>query len=806
MRAVRLVLTAQFRQQWRPWLVLSLLIAVTCGFVMAAATAGRRTASAFPRFVAGHGYDAIVYGATPIPGIARMPGVASVMPVVNVQAGRVICRCSEPVGSNFAVLEVPPAKLTRVVKLVAGRMPDQSAPDEVLASFTLAQDKGVRVGSVLTVPIYLPAGRGRPGNSPPQTPPYDRRTFRVVGIEAAENEFPSGQAPIYDIYTTRAFAHAENARAQPSTIYYLRLRHGPSDLARLDSSLRRFPIFTVAHLDGGAAAVQASIEPQAIGWWVLAGLAALVGLAAIGQAISRESAASASDYETLAALGLPRRDFVLLGVTRVAITGVFGGIAGVALAVGLSPLAPVGVARLAEPAIGLSADSLVLSVGMSATLLAIVLLAIWPAVASARVHRTAGRPHAAASQAHIARALAAASAPPTATVGIRHAIERSADRYRVPVAAALTGMIMAVTALCATAIFGASLSHLLTSPSLYGDPFQVYFTQSGAAGQGIFTGNLLSTLKNDPSVDRVTLAAGPEITINRARVRAIAETAIRGAPLLSLVDGRLPHANRDIALGTTTMRQTGSHVGSTVHVTVTAASGATRTAAFVVVGRVVFPSDFGTGGLGTGAALTVNGYLDARCGSGTGQAACRRTTNKETEYLLLAHLVPGQAGHAALTMYLRRYSSQAARSAIPTALVNFGVSVDFPLILGVLLALFGAASLVHVLTVSVARRHREASILKALGFVRYQVAAVVCWQAATLAFAGVLVGAPLGVAAGRIAWRTFAANVGVVPAPIAPVRLLTLLAAGTIAAATALAIVPALLAARSRPGEQLRAL
>jgi putative ABC transport system permease protein len=46
---------SQFRQQWRPWLALSLLIALVGGFAMAAAAAARRTESAFPRFLAAHG-------------------------------------------------------------------------------------------------------------------------------------------------------------------------------------------------------------------------------------------------------------------------------------------------------------------------------------------------------------------------------------------------------------------------------------------------------------------------------------------------------------------------------------------------------------------------------------------------------------------------------------------------------------------------------------------------------------------------------------------------------------------------------
>ena len=67
MRAVWVVLVAGFRRQWRSWLLLSLLIAVASRFVLASTAAGRRTDSAFPRYVASHGYDAIVYTVQPLP-------------------------------------------------------------------------------------------------------------------------------------------------------------------------------------------------------------------------------------------------------------------------------------------------------------------------------------------------------------------------------------------------------------------------------------------------------------------------------------------------------------------------------------------------------------------------------------------------------------------------------------------------------------------------------------------------------------------------------------------------------------------
>ena len=80
MRAVLLVVAARFRRGWRAWLLLALLVALVSGVAMAAATAGRRAASAFPRFVAEHGFDAAVYSVRPLPGLAGLPEVRQVIP------------------------------------------------------------------------------------------------------------------------------------------------------------------------------------------------------------------------------------------------------------------------------------------------------------------------------------------------------------------------------------------------------------------------------------------------------------------------------------------------------------------------------------------------------------------------------------------------------------------------------------------------------------------------------------------------------------------------------------------------------
>ena len=318
-------------------------------------------------------------------------------------------------------------------------------------------------------------------------------------------------------------------------------------------------------------------------------------------------------------------------------------------------------------------------------------------------------------------------------------------------------------ALCATAVFGASLSTLVSTPRLYGDAFQVRFSPS--SNQPL-PASLLSQLKADPAIDGITEGVGSEITINNVSVAgAIALTPINGPVLLSTVDGHAPTRSGEIGLGSTTMRQVGAHLGSVIPVTVQLSTGGSRTAAFRVVSRVSFPADFGNGGLGTGAVFSTRGYLDTVCQPGPAQASCKVAVGQSLPVNILARAVPGLRGHVAIVHYARLYASVAQYPVVPTSLVNFGQAVNFPFIFGVALVVFGVATLAHLLVASVARRRREVGLLKALGFVNGQIGAAVCWQATTVALVGIVVGIPLGVVVGREVWRAFASNLGSFPSP-----------------------------------------
>jgi len=346
-------------------------------------------------------------------------------------------------------------------------------------------------------------------------------------------------------------------------------------------------------------------------------------------------------------------------------------------------------------------------------------------------------------------------------------------------------------ALCATVVFANSLTHLTTTPALYGSNYSFSFSTS-SEGPGN-PASWVSNLEHDHSITAILLAATDVVSIKGHDVNAIAGKALRGPMLLSKVDGRLPTGVHDMTLGVTTLHQVGAHVGSVLKVTMQLPTGGSRSVPFRVVGTTSFPSDAGSG-LGNGSAFTMAGYLNAICPPGREVNGCRKAFAANENFIVLARATSGPKGQADVARYVAQGS--ASRPTIPTSLVNFGEAVNFPLILGCVLALFGVATLLHLLVVSVGRRRREMGLLKALGFVNAQVGATVLWQATTVALVGIVIGVPLGIVVGRVVWNAFATNLGAVPVAAVPGLAIAVLAFAVLVVANGLAVVPAVTSAR----------
>ena len=187
---------------------------------------------------------------------------------------------------------------------------------------------------------------------------------------------------------------------------------------------------------------------------------------------------------------------------------------------------------------------------------------------------------------------------------------------------------------------------------------------------------------------------------------------------------------------------------------------------------------------------------------GPGQSVCARLSNATDSYSLLVSATPDRAGRTAIARYLETFAGNATSATPPGPLVNFGQAVNFPLILGVVV---GASAWPRssISLSSPCRPRRDIGILKALGFLDRQVGATVYWQAATIAVVALVVGVPLGVAAGKVVWTAFAQYIGVVPVSVVQAGLVASIAVGTLVVAVLLAIGPAVAAARSKPGRLL---
>jgi hypothetical protein len=263
---------------------------------------------------------------------------------------------------------------------------------------------------------------------------------------------------------------------------------------------------------------------------------------------------------------------------------------------------------------------------------------------------------------------------------------------------------------------------------------------------------------------------------------------VKGSLPLVVLEGRAPDGPDEIAFAPTTMRARRLSIGDRVRV------GGDDGPMVTVVGEALLPAtshtDYDQSGWMTETGLTRaagppsdNGedYLLLRWASGTDVAdAERRVTHIGGKDLF------AQAG------------------VLPTAVADLARIEDLPLALGAFFALLACATVAHALVTTVRRRRHDLAVLRAIGFTRRQTRGAIAWQSTLLAFAGLVVGVPVGIAVGRLAWRWLADDFPIVYVPPAAVLGVLVVAGIAIAIANALAAGPAHAATRIRPAEALR--
>ena len=276
MGAVWFVVRAELRHRWRSWLSLALLVAVVGGLVLAAAAAGRRTAYAFPSFAAKYGFDSFVYAEPAHPQAAKLPEVASVVQMRMPDNGIPMCACTHQLNvTDFAVYEVTPSSMTPLRQARRRALARSVRPRSSAGVVQPRKGLGVHVGTVLHVPFFTAAQAQ--ADIPPRNPVAPRSPCEWWESKPTKSDFPSVGSPIRGHHD-----HGPSTgRSTPLRAVHA-LRRAPAPRLGRPAPLRhRRPGLGVVGTGSqeATATITNAIHPQAVGWWLLAALAGLAGLA-----------------------------------------------------------------------------------------------------------------------------------------------------------------------------------------------------------------------------------------------------------------------------------------------------------------------------------------------------------------------------------------------------------------------------------------------------------------------------------------------------------------------------------------------
>jgi hypothetical protein len=790
-----------------------LVIGLLFGGALAAATGARRSSSAIDRFIEySRPEDGFVEAQDPqfdIDAVQDLPNVEAAvkggflfLAPLDDQGQPQLDQLAAIAPLVFIFTKGQPGSMNRF-KMIAGRMPDPSTTDEVLVDEEVASKRHLHIGSQLRMQAFSPeqAEQGTSGDAGEQPPAGPQLTFTVVGIGRTPSDLdPSSVDPnvIYqgsaEMYLTEGFWERygdEVATAGPiDALRAFRLTHGAADAEAFTAAVRALPHGDSAFIQFGTSdSVQAAARARdavALETGSLTALAAVLGLAGVvlcGLALARLATAGTERSRILRALGVRPTGLFLVALVPPIAAVALGWLLAVVAAVAISPLFPIGLARKAEIDPGVHVDALVLGAGGAAVVAALVVVSLVVAWrASVRLSEAVP----ATRRPSIASRLATVGAPFGVVVGAQFASgtdPRSRTRGRTTIGVASVGVIALVGVLG----FVASLDRLADRPAAYGWTWDY---RVGNPNNDSFTPTEQAAVRTDRFVGGWSAVADPsDVASVDGRPVPIAGFEFGegdvGPPLL---EGRAATADGEVVLGHDTLAAIGRHVGDTVSVSVQDTTTEMR-----VVGSAMLNGAIGdnqTPGDGVLVAMSqLHTFVPEASGEPNGY---------------LVRLAPGVDPAAAYADLRAAFGPTVLGPHPPTQVANVLKVRSLPVALAVAVGCASAILLLYALVTTVRGRRRDLAVLKALGANRRQVASAIGWQALLMVGSALVIGMPLGVGVGRQAWRWTEDGFGTLLGPQVPLLTITLLGAGALVAAVAVAVVPAFAAAATPAAAALR--
>ena len=788
------------RRHWRTWLALGIAAGVASGASIFLAAGAQRTGSAIDReYQATAAEDVWVGGGEalggPVPDLARIEHLPQVIGAgktafITIAAGRTSEGKAIDVNGIAWAMPVDPRFGREVVRpqLLAGRLPDPTKANEAVVD-AAALGAGFRLGGsvtarFLTPPEYTASATGKLDLSKGdrlKTGKGPLLTIRVVGVRemVQPDRLGSGQPTVF---LTPAFtARYRRQVSIPVVVDFIRLRRGAADIEGFHRRVQRIvgskPILFLKRSDiAGDVPRVATTQAQAL--LALAIVTALAALVLLGQIIAR-SIDTAPPDAPLRAMGLSPVARVAIASSPALAIGLVAALTAAAVAVAASPLMPIGPARNAEPHRGVDLDGAIVGSGVLGV---IVVSATIGAICAARSGLRRPSPARGGDRelsvwtALRERAIARSQLPVSAEVGMRMALAPGRGPAAIPLGVGVVGLVLTLAGIVAVFGFRAGLTHLLATPALYGERYDL---------EGTALPQDFKALARDPSVVGVTLGAVGTADIGGRETGVIALAPRRGQSPLVMAAGHAPAAPGEVALAAQTMRAARAHIGSSIEVD---AAGARHKAS--VVGRAVLPT-----------LVTPKGGVEPSSGAVLTMAGMRRLGLSAQPSRTLVKLAPGVGPYKEVQ---RLGAADFFVRELPTDIGSLGKVKRMPLAVIVVLVVLGALALANALVLSARRRRRELAVLKALGFGPRDAGSVIAWQALTTGVVAFALGAPLGMGLGRLTWNAFARHQGMVPQAVTPWAAAAIALPAVMVAALLIAAVPALIAARIRPADELR--
>ena len=801
MEPVRYLAWRQLRRRRWGALALVVLIGVLGGVTLAALIGARRNATAYHRLlVHARVWDVLVnpdLGAQSALNAAKVAALAQVRATSGMDGYAALPQGASLDNAGFEDTEV--LALTNAAglggvfrpKVVAGRLPDPARADEVAVDPRYAARHNLHPGSTISLTLLNVASRDATHPETQNLPP-----MTVTGIILTPEEVSQAQGTdSARILLTPAFDAVHRSWMEYFGVLAW-LKDPARDMAAFRSGVQALvPKETVDFQTQGSttALAQQAIRPETVAlvaFGLLAGAAALV----IAAQMLVRRVSEDDDELALAAAGMTRLQRWGARMLEVTALAAGGATIAIAIAIAASGVFPVGPAATAEPSPGFHINVAWIVVGWLAIVALLLLAVAYPAWRASRLG--VGESAAAVRRSRVVETLARSGAAPTAVVGVRMALETGRGRRSVPLRLSLLGSVVGIGLLVGAVVFGASLRNLLDRPDSYGWRWDATTAiDIGDPSQMPVAEHYIQTVSSRPDVQQAAVLENSTVALDNHSVAALGWRPLRGELAPTVLSGRLPTGPSEIAAGAKTLATTGHSVGDTV--TLSGPAGSQR---LEIVGEVIFPSIAKYSGadnadLGTGVLLNQQA-LDGIAPAPDEQHVVVTLAHGANPSDVLVNGFDDMNRQGNLTL-----SAQPQR---PGAVVDLDRVRTVPLWLAVLFGVGGVLAITNLVGTAIARRRHDLALLKSLGFVRRQLHRAVAWHATTISLITVAVAIPLGIIAGRVAWRFLAHSLGVAPTVTIPVLLFVLIVPATILVANLAAAIPARMAARTSTALSLR--